>query len=377
VKPLWHPLSTLVLPGLGCYASPNLIRMMLSGGGAVELLYSGDRMWPAVRSGQRVRIEPFSDGDAAPGALLVILSRGIPDLLRVARAGGDEMLCLRGDADPHELTKVRRDAVLAAVRLPVRAVGQAGRRARRLWLELTEAMRGVSDDCGGEDPAATVLHKYESQAPYYAASSGEEISAQLLERIAERVPRHSRLLVMGSGTGRECYALRQAGYRVSGVDFSPAMIECARRGARERNLDIDFTREDMRQHREPPRSLAGILFTYGVYSFLCRPAERMDLLQRMARWLVPGGPIFLSARLVHRPYERLLLTLQWMRAGCLKRSAWGDSHTRYLTPDGVFHRSFIHCFTLNRLRREVRAAGLAADVFHEGHFELSAPGRAG
>jgi SAM-dependent methyltransferase len=351
--------------------------MMLAAGDDAELLYGGDRMWPSVRSGQRVKIEPVAPGEVGPGMPLVVLSQRIPDLLRVVRVGEDGTLQLRGDADPEEIVEVEEDAVLAAASLPSKTVRQGGRWVRRLWLELAEAMRGAPDDRGEEDPAATVLHKYDSQAPYYVASPQDEVSASLLRRIGARVPPGSRLLVVGSGAGRECYALCRAGYRVSGVDFAPTMIESARQGARERDLTIDFARADIREHEESPHSISGILFTYGVFSFLPRSSDRRKLLRKMVRWLAPGGVIFLSLRPVWRTYERLVLTLQWIRASGTGRAEWGDSHTRYLTRDGVLHRSFLHGFTRNRLREEVRAAGLVAGDFHEGHVELSVRSDAG
>jgi SAM-dependent methyltransferase len=376
MKPLWHPLSTLVVPGLGCYASPNLIRMMLSGGGATELLYSGDRMWPAVRSGQLVPIEPYPAGAARPGMLLIVLAERIPELLRVASVRAHGGLLLQGDADPNYLIEASGDDILARVLLPPKMIGRGMRTLRRLRLDLAEALSATPDDCGSHDPAESIRHKYDSQAPYYADSVQEEISKLLLERIRKCVPRGTRLLVVGSGSGRECHALHQAGYRVSGVDFSHAMIESAKRGAEEQGRQIEFTQADIRTHRESPRSLGGILFTYDVYSFLPRAAERIELLREMRTWLVPGGALFLSARLVRPLYERLILTLQWLRAGSLQPSAWGDSHTRYLTSDGVLHRSFVHCFTFKRLCSEVRAAGLTANALRQGHFELQAPGSA-
>jgi hypothetical protein len=372
VKPFWHPLSTLVVPGLGCYASPNLIRMILAAGDNAELLYCGDRMQPALRSGRPVPIEPIDAGKAEPGMALVIVSQGVPDLLRLTALRENGMLVLQGDADPNEITEIEQGAVLARALLPSRQPPHGLRLLRRLRLDLAEAWSGSADELGGNDPAESIRHKYDSQAPYYSGSASGSIDPLLLDRIAASVERGGRLLVVGSGSGMECCALHKAGYHVSGVDFSPAMVQNAQRMAREMNMDIVFTQADIREHSEPAGALAAILFTYDVYSFLPLAAERVALLRRMASWLAPGGAFLVSARLVRRAYERLLLSLLWMRAGSLEPAAWGKAHTRYLTPDGALHRSFVHYFTLRRLHSEARAAGLVASAFRGGHFELRA-----
>jgi SAM-dependent methyltransferase len=376
VKFFWHALSTLVVPDLGCYASPNLIRMLVKASGKAELLYCGDRMWPAVGNGDLVRIEPCRATDARPGMVLVAISEGIPDMLRVTEVRPDGTILLQGDADSAGSVATTGAGILARALLPPRRVRESWRMMHRLRLELVEAFRAAHDELADADPAGSIRHKYDRQASYYADSARDDISKSLLSRITASLPQGGRLLVIGSGTGRECFALRKAGYLVSGIDFSTAMLESSRRTAKERNLEIEFTEADIRQHQEPSGLLSGILFTYGVYSFIPGAADRITVLRKIAGWLQPGGRIFLSARLVRRPYERLPLTLQWMRSGGLKPSEWGASHTRYITPDGVFHRSFVHCLTLNRLLREVQAAGLAASAYREGHFELSAPGTA-
>jgi SAM-dependent methyltransferase len=306
--------------------------------------------------------------------LLVSVER-VPDLLRVEAILPDGKLLMRGDADPERAVEAAAGDVLGRALSVPKEIGRGLRWLRRLWLELAEAMTGIPDEPGSTDPAETIRRKYDSQAPYYVQAGGDDISGRLLDRTRAAIPQGGRLLVVGSGSGRECFALRRAGYQVCGIDFSPAMIELARCGARERGLEIAFEQADIRTYRIDRGELSGIVFTYDVYSFLPGAADRIDLMRRMTGWLAPGGVIFLSARLAHGLYERLLLTVQWLRRGNLQTTSWGRSHTRYIAADGAMHRSFVHCFTSNRLRRELAAAGLLATAFDEGHFELRASAR--
>lgn len=374
MRPFWHPLSALYIADLRVYATPDLIRMMLRGEESAALLYRGDRMGPPETGADPLRVEPCRIDSLEAGDLVVASVAGIPDLLRVVRHGADGRLDLQGDCDPGGRVTVEGQAILARACLPSRRVSQAQRVARRLRLDLREARRQASDGAADDDPASSVLRKYDTQASFYAAGAEQQVDEPLLARLRRRVPPPGRFLVIGSGSGGECFSLARAGYQVLGVDFAPRMVERARRGAQERGLEIEFLEADIRTHREEPRSLAGALFTYDVFSFLPDAAGREALLRELAGWLGPEGVLFLSARRVRGNYQRAILTLQW---GLRPGRAWGNSHTRYLTPDGSLRRSFVHYFSSRRLRSEARAAGFLLNGWTGGHVELSlAPGRA-
>jgi SAM-dependent methyltransferase len=158
---------------------------------------------------------------------------------------------------------------------------------------------------------------------------------------------------------------------VTGIDFSREMIARARHQAEQLGLSVTFEAADLRDCRVAPGSLGGVVFTYEVYSFLPTARERIDLLRAMASWLEPGGRIFLSARRLLSFYEALVLSIQWLRGGVWRRGSWGDSHTRWIAPDGSLRRSFIHIFPERRLKRELLEAGLRVGDFQGGHWSLS------
>jgi SAM-dependent methyltransferase len=273
---------------------------------------------------------------------------------------------LRGDSAPAESFLVTQEEVLGRVEMPRLACSRVRRAARRYFLDLREAIVGEARPPEG-DTSETVRLEYESQAPFYAAERIPEIDPALLEWMRRRLPADGPVLVAGSGTGRECMALARTGREVTGVDFSAEMVRKAEELAGEEGLRIRYLCEDLRSHREQAGSLAGILFTYDVYSFLPRREDRIRLLERMRNWLAPGGALFLSARRVTCLYDRLLLSAQWLVKGRRAGRVWGDTHTRYIGPDGVLHRSFVHAFTERGLRREAREAGLREEEWREGH----------
>jgi 2-polyprenyl-3-methyl-5-hydroxy-6-metoxy-1,4-benzoquinol methylase len=173
---------------------------------------------------------------------------------------------------------------------------------------------------------------------------------------------------VGSGSGRECFALAREGFVVTGLDFAPAMVERARAGARRRGLAVEFRLGDVRSEALPDAPFDAVLFTYDVYSFLPTRDGRIDALRRVRGNLSPQGSLFLSARRLRSAYGGALLGLQWVAAR--GRVEWGDSHTRYLSSDGRLRRSFVHLFSSRRLRAEIEAAGFAQESWRRAHGVL-------
>ena len=365
----WSPLSELVLADLGIPAPPLLLRKRLASGRQVELIYAGDRMWPAIRHGERLLPEPAHGARIGPGDVVVAVSGGAPGVLRVQSCRGDELL-LCADSDPADPVPARREDVLATVRVPPASSGKVLRAGRRVAIDLREALfEGPDEDGPAEE---TVLRKYEAQAARYAAELQPKLDPLLLDRIREFVAPGGRILVAGSGTGPECLALEAEGWQVTGVDFSAAMVEQARKAAQARGSRVEYLQADLREHREPPGSLAAVFFSYEVYSFIRDASSRIGVLERMRTWLGKGGVVFLSARRVRGLYQRLLLTARFLRPGGRGpgRKEWGHSHTRWISPGGDLSRSFLRIFTLRDLRSEARRAGYEMGPWEGGHAVL-------
>jgi SAM-dependent methyltransferase len=337
--------------------------LVLAGEGRAEVVYAGDRMWPAIRHGQTLVISPVGGAPPLDGDVVLTIDAGIPDVMRMA--GEDGALTVTADADPGPARPVTSRDLLGRIdRAPRRRAFRAS--IVRTWLDLLEA--AAADPDAVADPAETVLQKYDDQAVHYGRLKTAVIEPSLAARIRERVPRGARVLVAGSGSGREAFALEELGYVVSGVDFSPRMIEAARAEAHRRGSSASFFAADLRSHDEGVASLDAVVFTYDVYSFVPELRDREALLGRVGRWLRPGGAVFLSARRATRPWDRAVLSLQWLaRAARGRRGAWGDSHTRWLDATGRLRRSFVHVFTDSRLHRETAAAGLRRLSWEGGH----------
>lgn len=357
----WHPLSAVYLEEPPVLASPAMLRMILSGEGQARVRYAGDRMWPALRHGQTLEILPLA-GRPAEGEVVLAVDGGLPDLLRVHRTGAT--LELGADASDDPARPVADRDLLGRAAVAIRSGGSAA--WRRFRLDLAEAWAGRPE--APEDPAESVKDKYDEQAVHYARHDGPAIDPALAARIEEAFPRGGRILVAGSGTGREALAIEAMGYEIIGVDFSPRMVEIARAAAKDRASRATFVAADLRRHEEPAGSLAGVVFTYDVYSFIPSAAARAEVLSKLRRSLIPGGALLLSARRRSGLSDRAILTLQWLAGKMGGRSlAWGDSHTRWLDASGRLRRSFVHVFTPRALEAELRAAGFVPHGWAGGH----------
>ncbi|MFC4501640.1 MULTISPECIES: class I SAM-dependent methyltransferase [Streptomyces] len=126
-------------------------------------------------------------------------------------------------------------------------------------------------------------------AAYEKAFAHSEAHRRSLDWLLGRLAPGSRVLDVGSGTGRPTAAtLVGAGHDVLGVDVSPVMVELAARqvpGARFQCADV----------RELPLD-EGSFDAVCVYFSLLQMdrAEQTELIGRLARALVPGGSLVLA-----------------------------------------------------------------------------------
>ncbi|PKN92823.1 MAG: SAM-dependent methyltransferase [Chloroflexi bacterium HGW-Chloroflexi-6] len=102
-----------------------------------------------------------------------------------------------------------------------------------------------------------------------------------------------RAIDLGCGTGTNAITLAQNGWHVSGVDFARVAIETARRKARQQNLEISFSVEDVTRLPDvigPFDLVLDIGCFHGI-----QPTRRPVYLKTISRILVHGGTWLLYA----------------------------------------------------------------------------------
>lgn len=122
------------------------------------------------------------------------------------------------------------------------------------------------------------------------ANNGGPALLDYLGAFADLRPEHS-VLELGSGMGDACeYVASHFGCRVTGVEMSAPQIARARaRHPDRRARGYDFVEADMLQW-EPPESYHAVYFG----DMLGVAQDRCAVLQRVHRWLRPGGALAIT-----------------------------------------------------------------------------------
>ncbi|MFF4244426.1 class I SAM-dependent methyltransferase [Streptomyces sp. NPDC001822] len=126
-------------------------------------------------------------------------------------------------------------------------------------------------------------------ADYETAFAGSRAHHASLERLLGQLAPHSRILDVGSGTGRPtARTLAAAGHEVLGVDVSAVMVDLASR----RVPDATFRHADI---REVPLEEAGFDAVCVYFSLLQMSRDdQRSLVRRLAGALRPGGRLVLA-----------------------------------------------------------------------------------
>jgi len=182
--------------------------------------------------------------------------------------------------------------------------------------------------------------------------------------LAAWVPAGAHLLDLGCGPGTDAVDLAANGYRVTAIDWSPAMVEEARRRVREDavsdRVDVQHIGIHELDRLEPAISFDAAYSNFGPLNCVADPAAAA---RRIAERLKPGGVLVASVIGRVCPWEIAL----YVARGDLRRAAIrfrrglvpvpldrGTVWTRYFNP-----REFENIFAAAGLTRvSLRALGL-------------------
>jgi SAM-dependent methyltransferase len=97
------------------------------------------------------------------------------------------------------------------------------------------------------------------------------------------------LLLLGVGGGREAIPLSRMGFRVTGVDYVPSMVERAKENASLRGVSIEGLVQEISQLNVPPNVYNIVWLSRGMYSCVPTRTRRVEMVRRIALGLKPGG----------------------------------------------------------------------------------------
>ena len=102
----------------------------------------------------------------------------------------------------------------------------------------------------------------------------------------------AKILDLGCGPGLYVSRLARLGHNCTGIDFSPASIEYARRQAQQEGQDCTYLHQDIRQ-AEYGAGYGLVMLLFGEFNIF-RPSDAKFLLQKAYAALADGGTLLLE-----------------------------------------------------------------------------------
>jgi SAM-dependent methyltransferase len=367
--------------------------------GWIRFRAQGEGLYPLVRDGDLLFVEPVAAGTNGNGA--------------TGRFAAGSLVVVRDPEGTHsaKLVGLRRSPVPAAGGRVLGSVVAAGRRRRRerRWgptrrlvhlaylagwplgralIALRKGMTLLDPRAFVGDAAASlrsVRDKFDDgeEVSYCASQAGDGLRAAELRFVERYLASPSSVLDVGCGAGREAFALAALGHDVLGVDAAPGMIAAARRLAADAGGNVRFAVRDATDLGADLGRFDCVLLGDGLYSLIPGRCLRIETLRRAAALLRPGGilvifpllgrPTRLSRVAIHGGVHRF--AGRWLR----RRSGPepGDVMRRHISPVGDPSRlCFVHLFADSaEVADEIRAAELTGVEDPAGGFwVVGAPG---
>lgn len=123
----------------------------------------------------------------------------------------------------------------------------------------------------------------------YRAQSWSTVPDPELVRLVDGLPA-GRAVDLGCGPGRNACWLALRGWTVTGVDASQVGLEQAQARAGELGVALELVHADVRTFDAPAESVDLVVMA----NLHPLPEEQQPLLARAARWLRPGGHLFVT-----------------------------------------------------------------------------------
>lgn len=212
----------------------------------------------------------------------------------------------------------------------------------------------------------------EARGPLRTAQEVEGLTALLAQHGA---PGDAEILDLACGYGRIALPLALAGYRVTGFDLSPTLLQRGEQAAFEAGLPVEFHRGDMRRLPEQwTGRFDAVVNVFTAFGYFEAPEDNQQVLASIARVLKPGGLFIIDVS--HRDHAMAnYQETDWFEVNdllvCTSRqfdpiSGMNTEVMLWTDDSGERHSVFfkVHVYTATELTQMLRQAGLAPLSYH-------------
>ncbi|HEY7516898.1 MAG TPA: class I SAM-dependent methyltransferase [Methylomirabilota bacterium] len=178
-----------------------------------------------------------------------------------------------------------------------------------------------------------------------------------------------RILIVGSGSGREVIALRRDGYNVEGLEPAAAAAELSQQIMKKAGVEARIRIGGI-ETVQLDGAFDLFIFSWYCYSYIAHRPTRVAVLRSARDHLAPGGRIILSY-ITGEPIPKRLPVRLGVLAARASRAGWRPDRNDVLSfePGGLH---FEHHFAPGEVEDEARAAGLKVAALQLGDDGLIA-----
>ncbi|MDO8741411.1 MAG: methyltransferase domain-containing protein [Candidatus Woesearchaeota archaeon] len=182
----------------------------------------------------------------------------------------------------------------------------------------------------------------------------------------------SRIFDIGCGSGRTTFSLVKIGYKVIGIDLTPAMIKTAKRLSKEFRIKIDFRVGNAANLKIRNESFDNALFSFNGWDQIPGEENRLKALKEANRAIKPGGYFIFTSHLrqLNKKYFWFWIK-QWLRLYIFKpiglnirEIEYGDQFFKRARIEEYENEQFIHIPRLSKIIKQIKKAGFEL-VFYD------------